>query len=218
VSTSAQHQDPAWYFEEDQTPQGPVPQAALPGFVAARRITSETLVWTAGMADWLPASDVPLLVALLVPTAPPQHFQPPQPPVQPPPPPPQPVMPAPPAHVPQPQTGTFALGNLPHAPGPPMPAPPIQPGMIRSSVAPSADGLAIAALVLGCFSCSLGLCLGVFGVPFGIAGVVCGTKSATPGSIRTAGIVTSIVGIVLTVIFGVIGIIMSLSSNSSTFP
>lgn len=218
MSTSAQHQDPAWFFEQNDTPQGPVPQAALPGFVAAGRINADTLVWTAGMADWLPARDVPFFAGLLAPAP----YQPPPPP-PPPQPPPQPMptpqpMPVQPVHAPQPQAGSFTFGTPPQATGPAVPAPPIYPGMIRSPATPGSDGLAIASLVLGCFSCSLGLCLGLFGIPFAIAGIVCGTKSATPGNIRTAGIITSIVGLVLTMLFGVVGIIMSLASNSSTFP
>lgn len=217
MSTSAQHQDPAWFFEQNDTPHGPVPQAALPGFVAAGRITPDTLVWTAGMADWLPARDVPFFAGLLAPAP----YQ-----APPPPPPPQPQAPlqapqpltAQPVQPAQPQAGSFAFGSLPQATGPAVPTPPIYPGMIRSPATPGSDGLAIASLVLGCFSCSLGLCLGLFGIPFAIAGIVCGTKSATQGSVRTAGIITSIVGLVLTVLFGVVGIIMSLASNSSTFP
>lgn len=217
MSPSAQHQDPAWFFEQNDAPQGPVPQAALPGFVAAGRINADTLVWTAGMADWLPARDVPFFAGLLAPAV----YQ-----APPAPPPPQPLLahqpPQPmavqPLHPAQPQAGAFTFGSLPQATGPAVPAPPIQPGMIRAPATPGSDGLAIASLVLGCFSCSLGLCLGLFGIPFAIAGIVCGTKSATQGSVRTAGIITSIVGLVLTVLFGVVGIIMSLASNSSTFP
>lgn len=218
MSVPSQQQDPAWYFEQNDTPQGPIPQAALPGFIAAGRISPDTLVWSAGMADWLPAREVPLFAAWLPRVVP-------QPPLQPPLAPQAMVPPAPPPDVAarptmpvQQPSAAFSLGTLPPATGPAMPSPPIQPGLIRASATPGSDGLAIASLVLGCFACSLGLCLGIFGVPFGIAGLICGAKSATPGSIRTAGITTSIIGIVLTVVFGIIGIIMSLSANSGTFP
>lgn len=226
MSTTAQHQDPAWFFEQNDTPQGPVPQAALPGFVAAGRINADTLVWTAGMADWLPARDVPFFAGLLAPAP----YQ-----AAPAPPPPQPMQAHQPVEAPQPlqtpqpmaaqsvqpaqpQAVAIPFGTPPHATGPAVPAAPIYPGMVRAPATPGTDGLAIASLVLGCFTCSIGLCLGLLGIPFAIAGIVCGAKSATKGNVRTAGIVTSIVGLVLTVLFGIVGIIMSLSSNSSMFP
>ncbi|MFZ2874757.1 MAG: GYF domain-containing protein [Phycisphaerales bacterium] len=220
---SAQHQDPAWFFEENDTPQGPVPQAALPGFVAVGRINAETLVWTAGMADWLPARNVPFFAGLFAPAVsqtppappPPQPMPAHQPMQAPQPPQPMAVQPAQPA---QPQAVALPFGTPPHATGPAVPAPPAYPGMVHAPATPGTDGLAIASLVLGCFTCSIGLCLGLIGIPFAIAGIVCGAKSATKGNVRTAGIVTSIVGLVLTVLLGIVGIIMSLSSNSSMFP
>jgi hypothetical protein len=55
-----------WYIGVGEERQGPFDLTALQG-----RITPETLVWTAGMAQWARAAEVPELAAILASTPPP---------------------------------------------------------------------------------------------------------------------------------------------------
>jgi membrane protease subunit (stomatin/prohibitin family) len=63
---------PAWHVVERGTSVGPLDFAALAAAIAAGRVSRETLVWTAGMAAWEPASKVTALQALFPPPPPPQ--------------------------------------------------------------------------------------------------------------------------------------------------
>jgi membrane protease subunit (stomatin/prohibitin family) len=63
---------PAWHVVERGTSVGPLDFAALASAIAAGRVSRETLVWTAGMAAWEPASKVTALQALFPPPPPPQ--------------------------------------------------------------------------------------------------------------------------------------------------
>ncbi|MFI6501527.1 SPFH domain-containing protein [Nonomuraea typhae] len=56
-----------WYLGVDGERKGPFDRAAL----GRAGLTPDTLVWTAGMAQWLPARDVPALAQLLTQTPPP---------------------------------------------------------------------------------------------------------------------------------------------------
>jgi membrane protease subunit (stomatin/prohibitin family) len=62
---------PAWHVVERGQSVGPLDFAALAGAIAAGRVSRETLVWTAGMAAWEPASKVAALQALFPPPPPP---------------------------------------------------------------------------------------------------------------------------------------------------
>jgi hypothetical protein len=76
-----------------------------------------------------------------------------------------------------------------------------------ANVAKGPDGLAIASLVLGILS--VVTCIGsqsCINLPLGIAGLVCGILSKTPGSMRSWGIGLSIAGLVIFLLmFFVIG-------------
>ena len=61
---------PAWHVVERGRPVGPLDFAALAGAIAAGRVSRETLVWTAGMAAWEPASRVVALQPLFPPPPP----------------------------------------------------------------------------------------------------------------------------------------------------
>jgi membrane protease subunit (stomatin/prohibitin family) len=61
---------PAWHVVEQGRTVGPLDFAALAGAIAAGRVSRETLVWTAGMAAWEPASKVAALAALFPPPPP----------------------------------------------------------------------------------------------------------------------------------------------------
>ncbi len=47
-----------WYYADNGTQQGPVPDAEFHRLVSVGRIQSTTLVWKQGMADWQPYSSV----------------------------------------------------------------------------------------------------------------------------------------------------------------
>jgi membrane protease subunit (stomatin/prohibitin family) len=55
-----------WHFALNGAAQGPFPPAQLQQAIAAGQVTRETLVWTAGMAEWQPAGQVPALAGAFV--------------------------------------------------------------------------------------------------------------------------------------------------------
>jgi membrane protease subunit (stomatin/prohibitin family) len=61
----------AWYLGQGGTRSGPFDDTALAGEATAGRLVPGTLVWKAGMADWVAASTVPELAAILASSPPP---------------------------------------------------------------------------------------------------------------------------------------------------
>jgi membrane protease subunit (stomatin/prohibitin family) len=61
---------PGWHLAEAGRPVGPLAFAALAAEIARGRVSRETLVWTAGMAAWAPAAQVPALRSLFPPPLP----------------------------------------------------------------------------------------------------------------------------------------------------
>jgi membrane protease subunit (stomatin/prohibitin family) len=61
----------AWHVAENGQSVGPMSVEQLAQMVAQGRLTGTTLVWSAGMAGWLPASQVPALAGLLQSAPPP---------------------------------------------------------------------------------------------------------------------------------------------------
>lgn len=61
----------AWHFAEEGKAQGPYSREQLSAAIAAGRVGPLTLVWSAGMAGWAPASQVPALASLLAVAPPP---------------------------------------------------------------------------------------------------------------------------------------------------
>lgn len=53
-----------WHFAANGQSVGPVTVAQLQASIAQGHVSPSTLVWTGGMASWLPASQVPALAAL----------------------------------------------------------------------------------------------------------------------------------------------------------
>ncbi|WP_310772024.1 SPFH domain-containing protein [Mycobacterium sp. Z3061] len=53
-----------FHFDQGGQPAGPYPVSALRPFVASGQLTRDTVVWTEGMANWAPASSVPVLQSL----------------------------------------------------------------------------------------------------------------------------------------------------------
>jgi len=174
--------EPMWYFDRDGQPQGPVPESHLGVMLARGEVRPEALVWTMGMADWLPAmSTARWQASAMAPASGPVRTS----------------VSAPMMAAPGPMMMT------------PM-SPPIQAGPLGQPVSSGSDGFAITSLILGIFSVTLGVCLWFLGVPASIVGLVLGVKSKTPGGVRTAGIVTSAIGAGLSLImtlFGIIGLL-----------
>ncbi|MCY2929520.1 MAG: DUF4339 domain-containing protein [Planctomycetota bacterium] len=55
VSASAS----VWYYEMNGAQQGPVTAVEIKGLLDAARIRATTLVWTEGLADWVPLARIP---------------------------------------------------------------------------------------------------------------------------------------------------------------
>jgi len=55
--------DRSWFFASQGQQQGPYPEAQLRGLIANGTVTSETLVWTEGMANWQKAGQIPGLLS-----------------------------------------------------------------------------------------------------------------------------------------------------------
>jgi uncharacterized membrane protein len=58
-----------WYYAENNEQKGPVNEAELKTHFATNRLPAETLVWSDGMANWTPASQVPAFSFRQPPTA-----------------------------------------------------------------------------------------------------------------------------------------------------
>jgi hypothetical protein len=67
-----------WYYTLNNQQFGPVDEAKIKELVAAGSINGATMVWTAGMASWLPITQSPLagLVGNLPPAPPPMAYGP----------------------------------------------------------------------------------------------------------------------------------------------
>ena len=61
----------AWHIAADGQTQGPFTAAQLQAGIASGRVTASTLVWTAGMAAWEPAGNVPPLAGHFAASPPP---------------------------------------------------------------------------------------------------------------------------------------------------
>ena len=53
----------SWFFASQGKQQGPYPEAQLHEFIANGMVTTETLVWTEGMAGWQKAGNIPGLLS-----------------------------------------------------------------------------------------------------------------------------------------------------------
>mgnify|MGYP005841195519 CR=1 FL=1 len=76
-------------------------------------------------------------------------------------------------------------------------SPPTIPGPIGPPKKTGADGMAIAAFVVGICGIVLAGCLNIFAVPLPIVGLILASLSKTPGGMRTAAFILSTVGLVL---------------------
>src|SRR5271156_6800626 len=56
--------DRSWFFAANGQQQGPFPEAQFRDLVARGNISTQTLVWTEGMAGWQKAGDIPGLMSV----------------------------------------------------------------------------------------------------------------------------------------------------------
>jgi len=62
---------PMWHLVEDGQPVGPLSASQMLEAIAAGRLRADTLVWSAGMPDWVTAADTPQWAARFPATPPP---------------------------------------------------------------------------------------------------------------------------------------------------
>lgn len=67
-----------WYYTLNNQQVGPVDEKTITDLIAAGTINANTMVWTAGMANWLPIAQSPLagLAGNLPPAPPPAYYEP----------------------------------------------------------------------------------------------------------------------------------------------
>jgi len=83
----------------------------------------------------------------------------------------------------------------------------------------SRDGVAIAALVLGCLNL-LSWCLPICGLPLSIAGIVCGVMgmgSDSKKGLAIAGLVLSVLGLIASLVNAVFGAMIAMDPNNNPF-
>jgi hypothetical protein len=61
----------SWYIASDGRQEGPFPEKEIRAFIAAGRVTAETLVWSEGMTAWQRAGDIPGLIPAAAASPPP---------------------------------------------------------------------------------------------------------------------------------------------------
>ena len=112
---------------------------------------------------------------------------------------------------------------MPGAPAPPpgYAAPPGAAAVAYPQQGAGQPGIAIAALVLGIVSILGGLLRWFLGIPVGIAGIVCGyigrnqaRERGLPTSMATAGLICSIIGVLLGILFAILIGAVIVSSGS----
>jgi len=68
---------PSWHIAVNGQTQGPFTPEQIAGGIAAGQVRRDTLVWSAGMANWTAASQIPLFTAAFQPAPPPLPVTPP---------------------------------------------------------------------------------------------------------------------------------------------
>jgi hypothetical protein len=59
-----------WYYLENGERKGPVDDQSIKNLLSQRKITEDTLVWKAGMPDWLRAKESPMTILFSPPPIP----------------------------------------------------------------------------------------------------------------------------------------------------
>lgn len=180
---------------DGQSQEGPLSLDQLRARFAQGQLAPGTLAWREGLANWSPIADIPELRELM-PAAPQQAA-------------------AVPVAQPVPATASQPLAQPSPQPAQPFRtfAPPQHPGPIINPIHQGqTDGLSIASLILGCISI-VASCTHVFSLPFSITGLVLGCMSKTKTGVRTAGIITSSIGMGIGVIWLIVIILVSVFGN-----
>ncbi len=160
-----------FYSTDGTTRVGPIEHDALVNLVRIGMLSPATLIWREGYPAWTPAAQTPELAALFANPAPEAA--------------------ADPVVADAPATPDVANEN------PAAFTPPTMPGPMSLPRTSGADGMAIAALVIGICSLMLFACINVFGIPLPIIGLILAKISKTPGGVRTAAIVINAVSLAL---------------------
>lgn len=183
---------------DGQTQEGPLSIEQLRARFAQGQLAPGTLAWREGLANWSPIADIPELRELMPAAAQTSVAQ------------------TTVAQVTVTQVTAAQVLAQP-APEPAQPfktfAPPQHPGPIINPIHQGqTDGLSIASLILGCISI-VASCTHVFSLPFSITGLVLGCMSKTKTGVRTAGIITSSIGMGIGVIWLIVIILVSVFGN-----
>ena len=62
-----------WFFTSGDRQEGPLPESQLKSLIASGQVTANTLVWSEGMPEWRRAADIPGLMSVAPPGAPPAY-------------------------------------------------------------------------------------------------------------------------------------------------
>ena len=185
-----------WYFSEKGRQAGPISEEQLKSKIAVGSIKAGDLVWTDGMADWVPVSSIPELAAS-VPGASSSATPPPEPVER------GPVTPYQPQGGPQqPLAGGYQ-------------GPPVEAGKSNSSMI-----LGICALVFSCMPC-IGLILGILAISSGNQFIAMAqVKSELQPYLgkAKAGKIMGIIAIVLSVLGMIGGALVNVSESSFQSP
>jgi hypothetical protein len=177
-----------WYYGKDGQQQGPVDEATIKSLLASGQLAPSDLVWKEGMANWAAASTLPEFANAAPPA--PQYGQP------------QYGQPA------APQYGQPQYGQPQYGP------PTGYPMGYGQGVDPSKQGKATTAMVLGIVSIVLCICP-LIGLGCGIPAIIVGNgaKDAPNAGQAKAGVICGIVGIALSLLNAVVGVIMQLNKG-----
>lgn len=182
-----------WYYSKNGTQLGPIAQGELISKLASGEVSPSDLVWKDGMGDWIPASQV----AELRTTS---------------------AAPSPPSYSETPAT--------PYTPPGVNPAPAGQPYPVVVTVQP---GKATSAMVLGIISLTTGLLCGcITGIPCGIIAVIFGNQFKKAAAFNPmlaqdlgkakAGIIMGWIGIFLSLIVTIIGVMIQYAAGTFNTP
>lgn len=171
-----------WFYAVGSEQRGPVPAGQLRQMLTSGQLQPDTLVWRDGLSDWAAASTVAELQDAPVAAAPSQLEPAPQP------------GPAWTPPAPQPQYGAVPPAGTPY--------------ISYQTPQEQAGGLAVTSMVLGIISIP-GACLACIGLLLGILAIVFSLMNKSPAhaSQAKAGLICGIIGIVLSLLSGVIGVI-----------
>lgn len=167
-----------WFYSRGGQQSGPLALAQLKQLATSGQLRGDDLVWSEGMADWLPASQVLDVFRSPAPS------------------PPRPAALGMAAAVSARQPATPFGGENPYR----------TPQFTAPSSRSGGSGLAIAGFILGLLSL-LAWCIPLFGLPITVVGLVLsikGRKSEYSG-LAIAGIVLNAIGLALTLVNGALG-------------